>query len=410
MVPDDDDVTVDSLKDADILPDEILDKHFASSPDDLDPEDLDPDNLPDPDEDDSPPDADDGDDADDDDQGTDDADDDPDDDEDDADEDEDDLDDDDDGDDDDDDDEDPDSDDEDEDEKDDVLAKVTAKDHRRIQKDPSLKKVHAQMQKAFTENMQELKTLQSEVERRDGRITAFQEAIRTGEGMARFISATLESNPDIIGMAFQELTTGENANPEAFLIEVGLESPEILEAAWDRVQELQGDDRELKAHKKDRARQTRESALDAREERIRENAFDVEMTRVEGTAQKEASRLKIHPDDMEEVNGRIKAKVRERLDKATGKIGLTNAEVKEVVAEAKASTDRALDRARTRLEQEGVRTSRKKTKRRAERGRRPKRSKDRGPPPRKKRQKEFKAPDIGDPLDAFVDHRMAATR
>ena len=94
----------------------------------------------------------------------------------------------------------------------------------------------------------------------------------------------------------------------------------------------------------------------------------------------------------------------------TGKIGLTNAEVKEVVAEAKAVSDRALDRARTRLEREGVRTSRKKTKKRAASGRRPKRQKDGGPPPKPKRKKEFKAPDVGDPLDAFVDHRMAATR
>lgn len=405
MVPDDE-VTVESVRDADILPDEIVDKHL-----DADPDDLDPDNLPDPDlDEESSPDDDADDDLDDADEGTEDDDDerdeeDPDDDDDGAD---DDPDDDDDDDDDADDDDEKDSDDdEDEDEEDDVLETVTTKDHRRIQKDPSLKKVYAHMQKAFTAKTMELKTLQSEVERRDGRITAFQEAIRSGEGMARFISATLESNPDIIGMAFHELTTSENANPEAFLVEVGLESPDILEAAWERVQELQGDEGELKAHNRDRKRASREAALDAREKRGREDAFDVDMTRVEGTAQKEAARLKIHPDDMEEVNDRIKAGVREHLDKGTGKIGMTNADVKAVVAEAKKTVDKALSRARRRLEEEGVRTSRKGTKKRAAGGRRPKRDKKGGPPKKKVRKKTFKAPDIGDGLDAFVDHRMA---
>jgi hypothetical protein len=224
--------------------------------------------------------------------------------------------------------------------------------------------------------------------------------------MSHFLTATLASNPEIIGMAFQTLATDENANPEAFLIEVGLETPEIFEAAWDRVQELQDNADEMKRHKRDRARETREASLEARERKIRHNTFDRDMTRVETAAHKEATRLKIHPDDMEEVNGRIKALVREKLNKDDGSIALTSKEVRAVVKEAKKASDKALDRARSRLEEEGVRTSRKKTKKRAASGRRPKREKKGGPPRKKKRTKGFKAPDLGDPLDAFVDHRM----
>lgn len=376
-------------RDADILPNEILDKHFGGGPDtavidgpeDPEPTEISPDDLPEDTSDEDPEDESEDTDFDED------GDEDPDeelDDDDLDDEEDDDLDDD-------------EEDEEDEDDEEDLFAgKVTKEDHERIKNDPSLSKVHKEMQRAFTKKNQELATKRERQDRLD-------EALSTPQGMADYLSSMISQRPDVVGAAFEAVATGEGGYD--FLVEVGVHDMETFERAYDRVHELQMDEGERGRHERDRDLRAKERDVSAREQKQRVAAFEESMNTIQDQVDAEAERFGIDADDMDEVKSRLKSKIRERVQ-ADGSVDLSKSEVRAVAKEAKAHLDDVYKRTRAKLKRVEARKSQENAKRKAQsaKGRKRLPPRSRGTKPGKSG--AFKPPPGRDPLDAFIDHRV----
>jgi len=393
-------------RDADILPDALLDKHLdggpdtavADDPDKPEPEDIlsgdDPEGTPaeGPEDDPEEEDVDEGGDED-------------------PDEEEDDLDDDDEEEDIEDEEEDLDDDDEEEEEEDDdeeedfLDDKITADDRKRIKDDPVLAKFYRQMQKGFHEKTTKLAEGERGVEQRESRMDEFEANFDDPKKAADYFGWLVGKTPSVAYATFEAVAEGEGGHD--FLVAIGDSNPEMFEKAYERVQDLISDEAERGRYKRGQAQQEREAKLNRREQRIREQAFDRDYSKISTVFRREATRLDIAEEDLKAIETQMADRIRQRR-REDGSIDLTPVEVKEVVREAKKAQDRIEKRVRRKLDLERVGESRKAVKKKAAKGKR------KGPVSPKssarrpvKEHKAFKPPENEDPMDAFVDFRVA---
>jgi hypothetical protein len=383
-------------REAEILPEEILDKHLgggpdtavADDPDEPEPDDPNPDDEPEgtpeeePEEDPEDDEVDEG------------GDEDPDEDEDEDLEDE--------------------EDEEDEEEEEDVLDdKITPEDRQRIKDDPSLAKVHRELLRGFHEKTTELAEKTTEladekrsVEQRESRVDEFEAKFESPDSAAQYFGWLMGKTPSVACAAFEAIVEGENGAD--FLVAIGESNPEMLEKVYERVQDLISDEGERARYKRGQAQQEWEGKLNRREQRIREGAFDKDFAKISTVFQKEANRLEIDKEDLKTIETQLGDKIRTRR-REDGSIDLTPVEVKEIVREAKKAQDRLEEKVRRRLDRERVGESKKAVKKKAAKG---KRKGSVSPKPSERRpvkeHETFEVPDNEDPLDAFVDHRISA--
>jgi len=287
-----------------------------------------------------------------------------------------------------------------------VFESISAEELEEINNDPKLKKVYRSMQAAFTKKTTDLSQKDRRVSRRESQVEEFVNDVRTADGMAGFLKTTLEKNPDIVAAAFEAVAFGDKATD--FLLEVGLEDPEVFEEAYNRLGNLLSDDDALKRHKKARELETREARADEREQRLRRQNFDRDYDRLLDALDREAQRQDIPKDDLKDVQQRIYAKIRESV-KEDGKIPLKAEDVKAIVKDYRKHLDQLEKRVLRRHNRKRVKDNQEATKRKARKGkgkkRNPPRSRGRKPP---KERTKFSPPENVDPLDAYVDHRLEA--
>lgn len=287
----------------------------------------------------------------------------------------------------------------------DVLDRVTPEDRERIEEDPALKKLHRQMRADYTRKTQAVAERSREIDRKEQSIREFEGALATREGMAAHIARTFDSNPEVIGDAFEIAAT--KGDPMGFLVEVGLHDPEVFEKAYERVQELQHDETEKNSYVRDRDQRTKEKKLEQREHRLRRNAFDRDWSALEKRAAKEAAKLGIEKDDVPEVVDRLKAQVRGKI-RDDGSIALSGRDVRAAAKDAKAALDKVYSRVKRKLSLRQEAESRKSTKRKAAGAAKPARVAPKGVARKRPKEKvAWKPPENADPLDAFVDHRLS---
>ena len=261
------------------------------------------------------------------------------------------------------------------------------------------------MRRDYTDKTTKFAEEKREWEERVEITESFQEKVKTPEGMARYLSATMERHPIIVGAAFEAIATGDKAKD--FLIAVGEAKPEVFEEAYDQLQELLADDDARKQYHRTREFQSKESELEEREDRLRRGTFQRQYGSLWSAVEKEASRMKLDAEDLKEVEARL----HERLEghvRQDGSITLRPQDAKEVVKETKELLDRQYERALKKLGKTRVKESREAVKKKARTaqsnvGRAAPRSAPRKAP---REHTRFKHDGKGDPLDSFIDHRL----
>lgn len=292
----------------------------------------------------------------------------------------------------------------DDDEGEDVLDSISAEELEEIEKDPTLRKVHKSMQRAFTKKTMDLASKTRQVERKDARVQEFVDDVRTKEGMAGFLAHTLERHPEVVGAAFEAVATGDTAS--AFLLEVGLDNPEVFEQAYDRLHELLGDERALNTHKRERQLRDREATIEERDKRLQRKNFDEDYDSLVDTVDSEAARLKIPEEDMKELRSRLNARVKGNVDDR-GRISVKPADAKAIVKEFREELDRLEQRVLQRHNRKRAKETKEAVRRKARKGKAPRRQAPRGTrrkPPKEKT--KFSPPKNADPLDSYIDHRL----
>jgi len=174
--------------------------------------------------------------------------------------------------------------DEEEEETEDVLEsdRISKEERERIEADPALKKIHRQMQAAFTRKTQELATSRREVEQAQAEYEQFAATLQTDEGA------------------------------EEFLIRLAVARPDLIERVYERSVEINDDDD---------AKQTflREQDLKAREQEVerlrRQRETDLRMVRAQeitADTRRIARAAKLtDPEDIELVERAVATKIRE---------------------------------------------------------------------------------------------------
>jgi hypothetical protein len=376
---------------ADILPDEIVDKHFAGEPrepaasHDLDGTDADDDDNLDDDEDHD----DDEEDAEGyEDEGDDELDDGLQDEEDDEEEDE----------------------EEEEDGEDGVLESVSASELKAIDADPTLRKIHRHMQRDYTRKTMAVSAREKVAEQKEQRIQQFESVVQTPRGMVQFLTKNLEKHPDIIGAAFEAVATGENA--DSFLLEVALAKPEVFEKAYARFQELQDDDDARERHVERRDTAAEKNRVAREREQLRQERFDRESGALLGEALRAAKKFGVDKEDIPEVREAVARKLAEAVDRRTGGVALSKADVAKVVRAVKKDIDAQLETAKRRLARRKTTEAQKDVRSKAKRAQGPRRVVPQGRAAGKtggatKRQaSRTKVPSGVDPLDHYVNKRL----
>lgn len=294
--------------------------------------------------------------------------------------------------------------DDDEDDEEDVLdGHVTKEDHERIKNDPSLQKVHKEMQRAFTKKSQELADERREVDTLRDRHERLEATLSTPQGMANYLASMIQQRPDVVGAAFEAVATGDAALD--FLVEVGLHDAEVFERAYDRVHELQTDEDERNRHVRDRERAAKDRDIKNREQRLRRQTFDRAVSRIQGIAEREADRLGMDKDGLETVNDRLRDEIRKHVQE-DGSIGLDRKEIRSIAKAVKKEIDRVEERVRARLERKRTSQSQRETRRKAQQAKGRKRVPPKGKGSRAPKTESYKPPEGADPLDSFIDHRL----
>ena len=233
----------------------------------------------------------------------------------------------------------------------------------------------------------------------------FRESVRTADGMAAYVADTLKRYPSVIGAAFEQAATGSRAKD--FLVAIGEAAPEVFEEAYERLHEIVDDEDERRRYIKERDLQTKEANLQEREEMQKRRTFDKDFSALMSTAEKEAKRVGVEPDDLELVKNRLREKMRGQV-RSDGSITLRPQDAKEVARDAKKEMDRLLEKALRQVNRKKSKDSREATKKKAIGAKGPKRSPPKGV--RRKTPKErtkFKAEEGRDALDQFIDHRLS---
>lgn len=283
-----------------------------------------------------------------------------------------------------------------------ILEKVSADDLKRIEADPALQKAYKSMQRGFTQKSMA-------VAERETAVTALEaelDAIRTPDGMAGYLAEIFESHPTVVGAAFEAVAQGENGDD--FLIAIGRAHPERLEKAYERVQEMLADPKELQAYDREAQQNVREQEIERREQATKRQAFDTDFLELGEVLEAEARRLGIPAgEDLRAVKAALVDAV--RIDNKTGRIATTRADVRKMVADKKAELDRIESRVKKQLDSKRALTSQAETKQRAEKAKEPAPAPPRGVVVRRPpvEVEGFTPPeDPNDRLGSFIAHRL----
>lgn len=282
----------------------------------------------------------------------------------------------------------------------DILEKVSADDLKRINEDPALQKAYKSMQRGFTQRMQGVSTREGAIVEREQAL----EEILTPDGMASYMAEVFESHPTVVGAAFEAAAVGENG--EAFLVAIGRAHPERLEKAYERVQELLADPKELAAYDRDLKQESRDATLQRREEATRRQAFDDDFIERGSWLETEAQHLGIEAGaDLIDLKDRLVKAV--KIDRATGRIQLSKADVRKLVSDRKDELDRIEARVQKRLEGKKAGDSQDRAKRLAGKAQEPTKQPPRGTPRKAPTEvKAFTPPAGADPLRSFIEDRL----
>lgn len=228
----------------------------------------------------------------------------------------------------------------------DVLETPSAEERKAIEKNPTLRKIHKLMQRDYTRKTTEVSARERAVETRAERLDSFEKAVRSPKGMVQFLTKNLRDHMDVVGPAFEAVATGQGGFD--FLVEVGLHSPEMFRKAADRVDELESDETEKSRHVRARDAKSDEERVKRDRLKLAQERFDTASGKLMSTALRVAKSLRVHKDDLEDVRAAVLKKIDEKV-RQDGSIAFSPAEVKKVVKKAKREIDARLDRAERRL-------------------------------------------------------------
>lgn len=290
----------------------------------------------------------------------------------------------------------------------DILTSVSEAELKRIQADPALKKLHRLMQRDYTGKATVVAERERAVVAREQAFTDLETELSTAQGFVGYLSQHMASRPDIVGAAFEAVAQGEGGHD--FLVSIGRQKPELLERAWERVQELVEDEDERKRYDRDVESMVREQRLKSREDRVLRETFARELGALEEAALKEARKLEIPKDDQAEVVAKLRAALKNNIN-SDGTLKLDKEAARKVARDVKAELARVEARVRSRLEREVTTESQRKVKEKAAKagksGRVPPRNVVSGGRKEAPDNGQFKPPLGRDPLDAFLHHRVA---
>lgn len=148
---------------------------------------------------------------------------------------------------------------------------LTREELEEIKADPRLRKRLRSMEKVFTQKTQAVADRDREVGLREQGLEDFIEEIQTVEGAIAFLKEQIITNPELTGAAFEAVAT-DDGTAEAFLVEVGLVKPEAFSKAFERLEELRADEREMKLHERERDISARERKAGLRKRRSEQQA------------------------------------------------------------------------------------------------------------------------------------------
>lgn len=278
--------------------------------------------------------------------------------------------------------------------------KITDADRKRIAADPSLRKVQKEMERAFYKKMEELASLRKQLEIREQRMSDFETTLTDPEKAGRYIGNLLSLNPMAAFSALEAVATGDNAMD--FLVEIGLNDPELFDKAYERYREITEDETEMKRYERERQQRIKELELRRREDQIRKDNFARDLASVDGWAVKEARRRGLDDEELGQVRERLKSKIRERI-KEDGSIDISSAEVKAIVSDVERELSKLYERV---MKKAGV-SDADRVKKLAAKGSGSSKAPLKGSRSgAAKASGKFKPPENEDPLMAFINFRL----
>lgn len=293
----------------------------------------------------------------------------------------------------------------------DVLTSVSEAELKRIQEDPALKKLHRLMQRDYTEKVTGVAERERTVGAREQAFNDLEAELSTAQGFVGFLTQQMNVRPDLASAAFEAVAQGDGGHD--FLVAIGRQKPELLERAWERVQELVEDEDERRRYDRDVESMVREQRLRSREERAARETLARELGALEEVALKEARALKLAPDDQKQVVARLRESLRGQIN-PDGTLKLDKQAARKIAQDTKAELDRVEARVRARLEREVTTKNRQSVKDKVAQsktpGRVPPRNVVQGGPKEAPDNGKFQPPPNRDPLDAYLHHRVAGKR
>ena len=304
---------------------------------------------------------------------------------------------------------------EEEDDEVDVLETPSAEERKAIEKDPGLRKIHKLMQADYTRKTTEISERERATEQRQARLDAFEKAVQTPAGMKEFLTRNLHDHMDIVGAAFESVATGPGGLD--FLVEVGLHNPEVFRKAADKVDLLESDEDEKARHIRDRDGKADDLRRKRDRLKLAQEKFDTQSGKLMTAALRTAKALKIHKDDLGEVQQAVIQEIDGHVQK-DGTIDLTPAAVKRAVKKVKHTIDKRIQRAEERLTRRKAAGRRDDVKKKAASAKKkrvvPRRgstgSRGVGSKREAARAARGKVPEGVDPLDHYLEKRMRGVR
>lgn len=225
-----------------------------------------------------------------------------------------------------------------------VASKLTPEELEEVRADPRLSKRLKQLERGFTEKTEELAVKARNVSLREADVDEFIQELQTVDGAVSFLKDQVLRNPELVGAAFEAVAT-DDATAVGFLVEVGLVKPEALEAAMARLEELRGDEREMKIHERERGVSAKERKLELEAKRTRDRRLRQRHIEIRTDMQKFAKREGIDEEDLPKLRQAIAAKITQNRERDP-QADINRDELRQVVGQfakdRKAEIDRLL--------------------------------------------------------------------
>ena len=270
---------------------------------------------------------------------------------------------------------DPPEDDDEEEEKDFLDDKpLTRKQREEIEKNPILKKRHAQMQRYFTEATTEVKALERELRTREAEVERFTKGFQDAESFTGMMTGVMQKRPDIAAAAFEGVASSKDQ--EAFMLEYAINNPKTFTKVHEQLTDLLENPQALEQHKAATQARIKEAQLADRERQLNQRVTQRDKGRIEAKAAGIARNLRIQKADMKYVLADLEKAFSPHISKQDGSIEFADADIRASVRATKKHLDRVYneiaDRERKRTTRKSQRSAKTKARtKRARRGRGP---------------------------------------